>query len=189
MRLNNRQLAIKRARLVLDSTWVIFDFETTGLGVRSCGIVSVAALSSDGRVIDKMVNPEMPISAKSSAIHGITEDMVSELESFVGIHDELSALFRNSHTVIAYNATFDAAIYKHQCKRYGLDMVMKGRSALCAMRLASRYFSNSNNGKWLKLSECASRLGIDVVDDKLHGALYDVQLTHAVLERIASQEM
>jgi DNA polymerase III subunit epsilon len=67
---------------------VCFDLETTGLDplhdrIISLGIVSICPLTwSVGRPIEYMFNPQIPIPAESTKIHGITNEQVIHCPSF-----------------------------------------------------------------------------------------------------------
>lgn len=56
---------------------VSFDLESTGIDTRTCGVVSVAALRFEGgREVAKfysLIDPQMPIPAESSKIHGVVD--------------------------------------------------------------------------------------------------------------------
>ena len=62
------------------------DLETTGINLSSDRIVELAIVKvhPDGSEIRKrrLVNPEMRIPAESTAIHGITDEMVTDAPSF-----------------------------------------------------------------------------------------------------------
>ena len=62
-----------------------FDLETTGVQVAQDRIVeiSIIKLHPDGseEVMTELVNPQIPIPAETSAIHGITDDKVKDKKS------------------------------------------------------------------------------------------------------------
>jgi len=63
------------------ATAVCFDLETTGcagVGVHDSRnrIIQIGAQTMDGKTFNRMVKPECPIPAPSTAIHGITSDML-----------------------------------------------------------------------------------------------------------------
>lgn len=99
--------AAQWARRVLDEpACVILDTETTGLhdGAR---IVEIAVLGIDGSVLfDSLVNPQTPIPADATGIHGITDAMVKDAPSFSDVLVGLTGALIN-RKVVVYNRDFD----------------------------------------------------------------------------------
>lgn len=97
-----------------DASYVIFDTETTGLQpFRGDRITSLAAVIVEKGVIqdrsfNMLVNPQRPISAASSRITGITNDMVSDKPT---LHEVLPDFldFIGNKTLVAHCAAFDLA--------------------------------------------------------------------------------
>jgi DNA polymerase-3 subunit epsilon len=62
------------------------DLETTGINVSADKIVEIAIVKilQDGtkQVKRKLINPEMPIPAGATEVHGITDDMVKDAPTF-----------------------------------------------------------------------------------------------------------
>ena len=73
-------------KLQLTRPIAFIDLETTGINISTDRIVEIAIVKilPDGtrQVKRKLINPEMPIPPGSSAIHGITDDMVKEAPTF-----------------------------------------------------------------------------------------------------------
>jgi len=60
---------------------IFFDLETTGLDVSKDRIVQICAIKITDdyqQEYNQIVNPQMPIPAEATAIHGITDDMAQE---------------------------------------------------------------------------------------------------------------
>jgi len=95
------------ARKVLDDpACVILDTETTGLH-DSARIVEIAVLSVDGSVLlDSLVNPQVPIPAEATRVHGITDDMVKDAPTFSDLLVQLTGALIN-RKVVVYNRDFD----------------------------------------------------------------------------------
>ena len=72
--------------LKLDSPLVVFDLETTGINPRNDRIVEFAAIKvlPDGseESLTLRINPEQPIPAEATAIHGISDADVAEAPTF-----------------------------------------------------------------------------------------------------------
>jgi DNA polymerase-3 subunit epsilon len=73
-------------KLQLTRPIAFIDLETTGINITTDRIVELAIvkISPDGSklVKRKLINPLMPIPASSSAIHGITDEMVKDAPSY-----------------------------------------------------------------------------------------------------------
>ena len=73
-------------KLQLTKPLCFFDLETTGTDISKDRIVEIAILKlhPDGskETLESRVNPEMPIPAEASAVHGITNEMVAEVPTF-----------------------------------------------------------------------------------------------------------
>lgn len=82
-------------KLNIEKPLAIFDLETTGLDISADRIVEIAILkvSPDGKEekYEKRINPEMPISAESTSIHGISNDHVKDCPTFKDLADEIAA--------------------------------------------------------------------------------------------------
>ncbi len=64
----------------------VFDLETTGLDISKDRIVQIAIVkinpSGNKEELNLIINPQMTISDENAAIHGITNDMVKDAETF-----------------------------------------------------------------------------------------------------------
>lgn len=72
--------------LKLNRPICFIDLETTGINLSSDRIIEIAIVKvlpdNTRQVKRKLINPLIPIPAASSAIHGITDDMVKDLAQF-----------------------------------------------------------------------------------------------------------
>jgi DNA polymerase-3 subunit epsilon len=95
-----------------DASYVIFDTETTGMQpYRGDKITSLAGVIVENGVIQErtfnmLVNPQRPISAVSSRITGITDDMVSYKPTLQEVLPDFLDFIGN-RTLVAHSATFD----------------------------------------------------------------------------------
>lgn len=80
-------------KLQLEKPFVMLDLETTGLDISKDRIIEIALIkrNTDGTEIEycKRVNPTIPISAESSEITGITNEMVAQEPTFSDLADEI----------------------------------------------------------------------------------------------------
>src|SRR3989338_7529908 len=84
----------------LENSLAIFDLEATGLNVTQDRIVEIAIvkIAPDGSRSDfhSRVNPEIPIPAESTAIHGISDADVANSPTFKNLLPELEAFLADA---------------------------------------------------------------------------------------------
>ena len=111
-------------RLLADTTYVVFDVETTGLSTAYDTIIELAAVKiQDGNVIDKyesFANPHHPLSATTIELTGITDDMVRNAPEVEQVIKEFHE-FIGDGIVVAHNASFDMGFLYTGYKKYGLE--------------------------------------------------------------------
>jgi DNA polymerase-3 subunit epsilon len=155
---------------------VIFDTETTGTGP-DARLVELGALHvRDGKLVEQfqtLVDPEVPIPAHVTRIHGIGDAMVkgaprvkSVLRAFVA--------FVGNRPLMAHNASFDRRIVGQELTRVGLRS--PGIPLFCSLRLARRVFPEAPGHN---LSSLARYLQIP--DPPVHRALADCMTTFGLL--------
>jgi DNA polymerase III subunit epsilon len=125
--------------LQLISPLAIIDLETTGINLGSDRIVEIAIVKvlPDGKkqVKRKLINPEMPIPAGSSAIHGITNEMVKDAPTFRQVANELKQ-FLDHCDLAGYNSNrFDIPMLAEEFLRAGMEFEGKGRKLLDVQKI------------------------------------------------------
>lgn len=113
---------------------VFFDLETTGINIQVDRIVelSAARLLPDKKmeVKTRRLNPERPIPAEASAIHGITDADVANEPTFKAIASSLYRLFDNCD-LAGYNIQrFDLPLLVEEFRRAGLNFSVEGRNII-----------------------------------------------------------
>jgi Exonuclease len=104
------------AGFLADPSAAVLDTETTGLG--DAWMVEVAVVDVTGRVlIDTLVNPQVPIPADATAIHGITDEMIAAAPTFSEILPDLTRVLHGRRTGI-YNEEFDCGILRGELDRH-----------------------------------------------------------------------
>lgn len=122
-------------------SFVVLDFETTGLSPRRAEVVEAGAVHVDGarpgRVFDRLCRPLRPIPAGASAVHGITDDDVRECRPF---RDHLEELldFLGDRVLVAHHARFDTSFLRIAAACAGLPR--PSNPVLCTVRLSRRLF-------------------------------------------------
>jgi DNA polymerase-3 subunit epsilon len=110
---------------------VFLDLETTGVNVSSDRIVEISLLkiSPNGKQqwMTARVNPEMPIPAKITAIHGISDSDVADATTFREIAKNIS-VFMEGCDLAGYNAIkFDIPVLAEEFLRTDIDFNFRKR--------------------------------------------------------------
>ena len=118
-----RKELLKRLDL---SSFIAFDFETTGLDHQNDKIIEVAAIKFiDGEIADRyveLVNPGISIPAVITEITGISDKMVRSSPSEELIIDDLLS-FIGEDPLVAHNIHFDEKFLYQLCNRLGRDVL------------------------------------------------------------------
>lgn len=118
-------------QLTLTRPLVFFDLETTGITIGHDRIVEISMLklmpNGEKQILTKRVNPEIPIPAAASAVHGITDEMVANEPVFAKLAGEIARFIGNGD-LAGYNSNkFDIPMLVDEFIRVGLEFEMKGR--------------------------------------------------------------
>ena len=118
-----RKELLKRLDL---SSFIAFDFETTGLDHQNDKVIEVAAIKFiDGKIADRyveLVNPGMNIPPVITEITGISDKMVRSSPSEELIIDDLLS-FIGENPLVAHNIHFDEKFLYQLCTRLGRDVL------------------------------------------------------------------
>ena len=125
--------------LQLSKPLAIIDLETTGMNLSTDRIVEIAIVKvlPDGRqmVKRKLLNPEIPISAASAEIHGITNEMVKDLPTFRQVANEIKQFIDNAD-LAGYNSNrFDIPMLAEEFLRIALDFDFRCRRLLDVQKI------------------------------------------------------
>ncbi len=194
----------------LDS-YVVFDFETTGLGPESDRIIQVGlcevANNQVARRAGWLVNQTVDIPAGATAVHGITTaDIRSEGETPKHSLRVLLKALQSAPCCIGHNIhRFDLAFLHAECNRVGYAMpnvgdyvdtaaLYKGwklgqpkRTGETHRDYANRILSMRVSGLKYSLPTCLRALGIKLDSSTLHDASADAYATHLVYATLAPQ--
>ena len=121
-------------QLNLNRPICFFDLETTGVSITLDKIVEISILKVFPGGNDKkktwLVNPEIPISPQATAIHGITNEKVSDKPIFKSIAKDVYSWIKDSDLGGFNSNRFDIPILAEELLRSGIDFDMKNRQSV-----------------------------------------------------------
>jgi DNA polymerase-3 subunit epsilon len=98
---------------------LFFDFETTGVDPYSDRIVEMFFHVPEGVTVHKLINPDRPIPAEASAIHGITDEKVKNAPTFRQFANATQKLVEG-RVLVGYNCRrFDTVLLDEELRRAG----------------------------------------------------------------------
>ncbi len=180
---------IQRARAVLELQPIFLDTETTGTG-QIDRIIQVGIVNAKGETLfESLVNPGMLIPSESSAVNGITNEMVLNAPVWTQIWPNVEAILKG-RVIGIYNADFDLRLLRQTNKAYGFPMSIETNQAFCVMKLFAAFYGEwnaRNNGfKSQKLEFAGKFLKIPIPNS--HDAIDDARLTAALIWAIADYQ-
>lgn len=117
--------------LSLKNPLVLFDLETTGINVVTDRIVEISYLKvyPDGKEEEQTqrINPEMPIPAEASAVHGIYDDDVKDMPVFKDYAKTLVKVLEGADLGGFNSNKFDIPLLAEEFLRVGIDFDFKKR--------------------------------------------------------------
>ena len=126
-------------KLQLQRPIAFIDLETTGISISTDRIVEIAIVKimPDGTklVKRKLINPQMPIPAGASEVHGITNEMVKDAPTFKQVANELKQ-FMDNCDMGGYNSNrFDVPLLIEEFSRSGMEFSIEGRKMIDAQKV------------------------------------------------------
>ncbi len=111
-------------KIMLDETFVVFDFETTGFNAGgSDSIIEIGAVKiKNGNIIEKydeLINPGHPLSQKIIDVTNITDEMLKDKDNEENAIKRFIAWYGDL-PMVAHNAKFDVSFLEMAYKKYNL---------------------------------------------------------------------
>lgn len=160
---------------VVNSSFVVFDIETTGLHSLRDEIIEIAAIKIEDinglkhKTFQSFIKPKKDIPFNITELTGITNSMVANADD---IDEVLKAFneFIEDYPLIAHNIDFDIKFLDNKMKKAKINF--ENKKLIDTLPLSRKAFKNLNNHKLTTLIEF---LGIDV--NESHRALEDAKAT------------
>lgn len=165
---------------------IILDTETTGLSpeaghrVIEIGCVELLDRKLTGRNLHLYLNPEREVDEEARAVHGLSNDFLSDKPKFAEVADELTAYLQGAELII-HNAPFDMGFLNMEMQRLGrpaLSSLVAG--VIDTLAMAKQAYPGKRNS----LDALCSRLEVDNSGRTFHGALLDAELLAEVYIRL-----
>lgn len=128
--------------LELDRPLVVFDIESTGLDPRRDRIIELAAVrvNPDGTEETKcwLLNPTVKIPAETTAIHGISDDIVKDCPTFADCATDIAAFFDGCDIGGFNSDRYDVPCLEEEFARTGRDFGASRRRHVDVQRIYHR---------------------------------------------------
>jgi DNA polymerase-3 subunit epsilon len=165
-------------QLNLNKPICFFDLETTGVNITKDRIVEISILkvNPDGSEEKKtwLVNPEMPIPEVVIAVHGITNEKVSNEPSFKQLAKEINSWIKDSDLGGFNSNRFDIPLLAEEMLRAGIDFDMKNRQSVDVQTIFHKMEQRTLSA--------AFKFYCDKNLDDAHSAEADTMATYEVLK-------
>jgi DNA polymerase III subunit alpha, Gram-positive type len=173
---------VQKANLWSETIFTFLDFETTGLNPTNDRIIEIGAIKGTfdpqtyafqeiGRY-QTLLNPGVPIPAKSTEVNKITNAMVANQPVFAQVFQDFMA-FLDTTVLVAHNADFDMGFLKQAMAEHG---VHSQYTYLCSLKLSRKTIQSSR----YNLDVLAETLQIQT--GQRHRAIDDLLITIEVFK-------
>ena len=156
---------------------IFYDTETTGIKADRDRVIEIAAFDPVlNKTFEKLVNPGVAIPAEATAVHHITDEMVSTAPTFAQVAVEFSEFCSGDVCLIAHNNDgFDVHFLRHEYARANIDFPQW--KFLDTLKWARRYRPDLPRHTLQFLRETYG-----IASNNAHRALDDVVVLHRVFE-------
>ena len=168
---------------LLDQTYVVFDFETTGFNAGGAdSIIEIGAVKMKGGEIleryDELINPGRPLPAKITEITNITDLMLEDKDNEENAVKRFIEWFGDL-PMVAHNAKFDVSFLEMAYKKYNLG---EFKNPVIDTLELSRTLDN--NYARHSLSALVKRYNVPWDEESHHRGDYDAEGTALVLYKM-----
>lgn len=156
-----------------DSTYVVFDVETTGLSAIYDRMIELSGVKMEnGHIVDKFeefIDPGHPLSQTTIHLTGITDEMVQGSKTEKDVVERFRA-FSEGCIFVAHNAAFDMGFLNTAYRRHGLEEA--ANPVIDTLEMSRKLHPHL---KTHRLNTLAKRY--DVPLEQHHRAIYDAEAT------------
>lgn len=169
---------------------VTFDTETTGIDTENDRIITCFMRARDGDKVvfeqSMVIDPGVEIPKEASDVHGMDTAWVQEhgrkdVEKAIReISDALEEYAYSGFVVVGFNSAFDLSILDSETRRIDYGPLLKYHCEFIDPCIFSRVFDRYVKGGH-QLITVAKRNGIEIEEERLHAADYDVEVTEKLV--------
>lgn len=164
--------------LNLKNPLVFFDLETTGINITKDRIVEISFLkvqpNGEEEIKSRRINPEMPIPAEATAIHGISDEDVKDCPTFKQIAKSLADQLEGCDLAGFNSSRFDVPLLAEEFLRADVDFDMSKRKFVDVQIIFHK--------KEQRTLEAAYKFYCDKTLENAHSAEADTIATYEVLK-------
>lgn len=150
------------SRTVRDAPYIMLDTETTGFEpyggdtLVQFAFIEYHGLEPTGREFCRVVNPGRPIPARSTAIHGITDEQAAQAPPIDELINDIVA-FIDGHVLVGHHVAFDLRFLDRVTRRCRLGDIPNPRLDTAMLYLAAGGCSRS-----IDLDRVAADCGVEI---------------------------
>jgi DNA polymerase-3 subunit epsilon len=157
---------------------ICFDTETTGTSIeKGDRVIEIGALElvdhiPTGKTFHEYIYPEREVPAEAIAIHGITNEFLSDKPKFYEIAQKWIDFVGEDGIFVAHNASFDMGFINMELHKCGYKTYEDKDRVIDTLAIARKKFPGQHNS----LEALCKRFDIDDSARTYHGALLDAEL-------------
>lgn len=172
---------------------VTFDTETTGVDTENDRILTCFMRAKDGDKVvfeqNWIIDPGVEVPDGAAEVHGMTTEWIREhgrkdvAEAIIEIGNQLETFAHRGYVVCGFNHSFDLATLHAELRRaspnlfgLSLDGTVRYLDPCIFSRCLDKYKKGGH-----QLITVAKRNGIEIEEDRLHAADYDVEVTEKLV--------
>ena len=158
---------------------IFLDTETTGLSpqdghrIIEIGCVEMIKRRITGKHFHVYINPDRLIDAGAIAVHGISNDFLTDKPRFEQILEDFLTFIKDAELVI-HNAPFDVGFINHELAM--INEVLGQVEDYSKVFDSLTYARKKHPGQRNSLDALCKRYGVDNSQRDLHGALLDAEI-------------
>ena len=159
---------------------IFLDTETTGLSFRDghkvieIACIETKDLIATGKVFHKLINPTRNVPEEAFKIHGFSQELLSDKETFDQVADEFLSFIKDKKIII-HNASFDLGFLDGELGSIQKEKINK-KLVIDSLEVARNKFPGTSNS----LDALCKRFNIDLSRRTKHNALLDCELLREV---------